>query len=108
MTAWRQSGIDVAGIGKIVLAHAGNLRPDDLNRQILMAHDGIGKPRVDCAIRRLRELNPRIEIEAVNENVNESNIAALVGKADLIAANEYAGTVTMLTQVSGNSDLMPQ
>ncbi len=75
----------VAGVGKIVLAHGGNLRPDDLNRQILMAHDGIGKPRVDCAVRRLRELNPRIEIEAVNENVSESNIAALVGKADLIA-----------------------
>ena len=33
-----------AGVGKLVLAHAGELRPDDLNRQLLMRHDGIGKP----------------------------------------------------------------
>ena len=29
-----------AGIGKLVLAHAGNLRKDDLHRQILMRWDG--------------------------------------------------------------------
>jgi len=75
----------VAGIGKIVLAHAGNLRSDDLNRQILMDYDAIGTPRVDCAARRLRELNPRVEIETVNENVSESNIANLVSEVDLIA-----------------------
>ena len=28
-----------AGIGRLVLAHGGNLRPDDLNRQLLMTND---------------------------------------------------------------------
>ena len=28
-----------AGIGKLVLAHAGNVKPSDLNRQLLMTHD---------------------------------------------------------------------
>ena len=32
-----------AGIGKLILAHAGNLRKDDLNRQILMQWEGLGK-----------------------------------------------------------------
>lgn len=73
-----------AGIGKLVLAHAGNLKPSDLNRQILMTHDWLGNPRVDCAARRLRELNPRLEVEAVPENINEANVADLVGKADLV------------------------
>src|SRR5436305_14200705 len=47
-----------AGVGRLVLAHAGDLRPDDLNRQLLMSHAEIGKPRVEQAARRLRELNP--------------------------------------------------
>lgn len=73
-----------AGIGKLVLAHAGNLQHSDLNRQILMTHDWIGKPRVDSAERRLRELNPRLEIEAVAENISEENAAELVGKVDIV------------------------
>ena len=27
-----------AGVGRLVLAHAGNLKPSDLNRQLLMSH----------------------------------------------------------------------
>ncbi len=73
-----------AGVGRLVLAHAGNLRPDDLNRQLLMTHDWIGKPRVECAARRLRELNPRLEVTAVAENAGEGNVARLVGTADLV------------------------
>jgi molybdopterin/thiamine biosynthesis adenylyltransferase len=47
------------------------LRANDLNRQILMTHDWIGKPRVECAAKRLRELNPRLEVLAVNANLSE-------------------------------------
>ena len=73
-----------AGIGKLVLAHAGNVKPSDLNRQLLMTHDWLGKPRVESAERRLKELNPRLEVVAVEENVSEDNAAALVGQVDLV------------------------
>ena len=73
-----------AGVGRLVLAHGGNLKPGDLNRQLLMTHDWIGRPRVECAARRLRELNPLIEIETVPENVTPTNAAALVGRVDLV------------------------
>lgn len=73
-----------AGVGKIILAHAGNLKPSDLNRQILMTHDWLGRPRVECAAQRLRALNPRLEIMAVPENLSEANAARLVGQADLV------------------------
>jgi len=73
-----------AGVGKIILAHAGNLKPSDLNRQILMTHDWLGRPRVECAAQRLRALNPRLEIVAVPENISEANAARLVGQADLV------------------------
>jgi molybdopterin/thiamine biosynthesis adenylyltransferase len=73
-----------AGIGKLILAHAGNLKLSDLNRQILMTHDWLGQPRVECAAQRLRALNPRLEIQAVAENISETNAARLVGLADLV------------------------
>jgi len=75
-----------AGIGRLVLAHGGNLKPSDLNRQILMTHDWLGKPRVECAARRLRELNPRLAVEAAPENVTDANAAGLVARADLIVS----------------------
>ena len=73
-----------AGIGKLVLAHAGNVKPSDLNRQLLMTHDWIGKPRIESIRRRLLDLNPRLEIVAVAENVSEDNAADLVQQCDLI------------------------
>lgn len=75
-----------AGVGRLILAHAGALRPDDLNRQLLMSHAGVGQPRVEQAARRLRELNPHIEIVPIAENVTEANVEKLVGEADLIAS----------------------
>ena len=73
-----------AGIGKLVLAHGGNVKPGDLNRQLLMTDDWIGKPRIESVERRLKELNPRLEIEAIGENIHEKNAAELVSKADIV------------------------
>ena len=75
-----------AGIGRLILAHAGDVRLNDLNRQLLMTTDGIGKPRVDSAVRRLRELNPHVEIETVAENINDSNVAELVRRCDVVVS----------------------
>lgn len=73
-----------AGIGKLIIAHGGALKPGDLNRQILMTHDWLGKPRIECAARRLRELNPHLEVEAIASNITDANAADLVGRADIV------------------------
>lgn len=73
-----------AGIGKLILAHAGNVKESDLNRQLLMTDDWLGKPRIESVERRLKELNPRMEIVAINDNINESNVQELVTEADVI------------------------
>ena len=74
-----------ARIGRLILAHAGNLRPDDLNRQLLMSHAGLGQSRIDQAARRLREFNPYVEIVPVAENISIENVDGLVKQADLVA-----------------------
>ena len=73
-----------AGIGKLILAHAGNVHESDLNRQLLMTDNWLGKPRIESVERRLKELNPRLEIVAINENINENNAKELVSEADVI------------------------
>jgi molybdopterin-synthase adenylyltransferase len=75
-----------AGIGRLILAHAGNLRPNDLNRQLLMSHAGLGQARVEQAACRLREFNPHIEVVAVPENISAENVEALVAQADVVAS----------------------
>ena len=36
-----------AGVGRLVLYHGGKVLPGDLNRQLLMTRDWIGKPRIE-------------------------------------------------------------
>jgi molybdopterin/thiamine biosynthesis adenylyltransferase len=73
-----------AGVGRLVLAHGGDLRLDDLNRQVLMTTAAVGQPRMETAPVRLRELNPHVEIEAVAANLSDANAAELVGRVDLV------------------------
>jgi molybdopterin/thiamine biosynthesis adenylyltransferase len=73
-----------AGIGRLVLVHQGNVRTSDLNRQTLMTADWVGKPRVESALRRLKEMNPRLAVEVHNANIGEENVEELVATSDLV------------------------
>lgn len=87
----------MAGVGRLVVAHGGDVRPDDLNRQGLMTHAGLGRPRIEMALMTLRALNPRVEVIALGENVSEANAQKLVGMSDLVisAAPLFAERLAM-------------
>jgi len=73
-----------AGIGKLILAHAGNIKPSDLNRQLLMSHRALGTSRVLAAQQRLLEFKPQVDVETVAENINEDNAEQWVAQADIV------------------------
>jgi molybdopterin-synthase adenylyltransferase len=73
----------VAGVGRLILVRGGNLQRDDLNRQVLMTDDWVGKPRVFKAQETLAALNPDIHIDAICDYVTAENIDALVQQADI-------------------------
>ncbi len=73
-----------AGVGRLILAHGGNVRPSDLNRQLLQTYDHLGKPRIESIRARLLELNPHIDIVTADQNINAENAAALVEQADIL------------------------
>jgi molybdopterin/thiamine biosynthesis adenylyltransferase len=68
----------VAGIGKMVLAHYGDLTLSNMNRQILMRHDRIGDSRVEQAKRTLTDINPDVEVEIYNERTTKDNADTLL------------------------------
>ncbi len=73
----------VAGVGKLILVRGGDLRLDDMNRQILMTEDWVGQPRVLKARQTLQQINPDVRIEILAEYVTPSNVDALVQNADI-------------------------
>jgi molybdopterin-synthase adenylyltransferase len=73
-----------AGVGRLILAHGGSLKPSDLNRQLLQTTDHVGKPRMDSIVLRLRELNPTIVIEGNDSNITPELAMTLVPRADIV------------------------
>jgi molybdopterin/thiamine biosynthesis adenylyltransferase len=73
----------VAGVGKLILVRGGDLRLDDMNRQVLMSHDWVGKPRVFKAQSTLQSINPDVEVIAIDDYITPQNVATLVQSADL-------------------------
>ena len=68
----------VAGIGKMIFAHSGNLTLSNMNRQVLMRDDWIGKSRVVQGMKSIKDINPEVEVEIYNERTSEKNIEKLL------------------------------
>ncbi|NOX21071.1 MAG: HesA/MoeB/ThiF family protein [Nitrospirae bacterium] len=73
----------VAGIGKLVFVHAGNLTLSNMNRQILMKHNWIGSSRVVQARKTIQEINPDVQVEIYDERISEDNIYGFLRSADI-------------------------
>jgi molybdopterin/thiamine biosynthesis adenylyltransferase len=74
----------VAGVGRLILMRGGDLRLDDMNRQVLMTHDWVGKPRVFKAKQTLQAINPDVQVDAVYQYVVPQTIDNWVRSADVI------------------------
>ncbi|MEM7457559.1 MAG: HesA/MoeB/ThiF family protein [Planctomycetota bacterium] len=72
-----------AGIGRMIIAHGGNVKHSDLNRQLLMTHDWLGKPRIETIERRLKDLNPRLEVVPIAVNLDDDLADKYVPQADV-------------------------
>lgn len=73
-----------AGVGRLVIAHGGVVKPGDLNRQLLQQADRIGRPRLESIRERLLAFNPRMEVVGIAEHASPRNAERLVGMADIV------------------------
>ncbi len=73
----------VAGLGKLILAHYGNLTLSNMNRQTMMRHEGIGQSRVVMARETILSLNPDVEVEILDVRTSGENAGMLIEGADI-------------------------
>ncbi len=76
--------LGAAGVGRIGLADHDQVRLSNLQRQIAHSTAGVGKPKVVEAGRALGSLNPEVEIEIEQVQVDASNAMSLLARYDVI------------------------
>jgi len=73
----------IAGIGRLVLVHSGTLTSSNLNRQILMTEDSIGKSRVDCAKDTIHRIAAGVQVDIHDVRLTPANSDAFVQDAGI-------------------------
>lgn len=64
-----------AGVGQLSLCDGDTVDRSNLQRQILYSAEDCGKPKVDCAARRLAELNPEVQLTPYASQVTAQILA---------------------------------
>ena len=73
-----------AGVGRLGLVDADVVDASNLQRQILHGQSWIGKPKLDSAAARLREVNPLIQVDLHPVRFTAENALAIARDYDLI------------------------
>lgn len=73
-----------AGVGYLVLADFDAVDLTNLQRQIAHTNDRIGMNKSVSAAQALRELNPEVQIECIEQVLDADNLAAQVKNADVV------------------------
>ncbi len=73
-----------AGVGRLILVDGECVEVSNLNRQILYETEDIGLPKAVLAAKRIRGLNPLVEVVPVSEPVSRDNVAHILEGVDVI------------------------
>ena len=74
----------LAGVGKMVLVDLDTVELTNLHRQVLYSLNDLRYPKVEAAARRIQQVNPEVEIEAVAENLEPENVTSLLNGMDCV------------------------
>ncbi|HEV7798128.1 MAG TPA: molybdopterin-synthase adenylyltransferase MoeB [Pyrinomonadaceae bacterium] len=73
-----------AGVGRIGLVDFDVVEASNLQRQIIHGTADIGRPKIESARDRLRDINPHIEIETHETRLTSQNALALFANYDIV------------------------
>jgi len=76
--------LTAAGIGTLGLVDADRVDASNLQRQILYGTDDVGKPKLETARARLREINPNVEIVRHDARLTSANATEIIAPYDLV------------------------
>lgn len=105
------------GVGTIDVVDCDNVNVTNINRQIIATYSNIGRAKVDVVKERILDINPNINIKAINkfvtkENIDEFNLAGydyvvdaidnVTAKIALAEASEKVGFNLISCMGTGN------
>jgi adenylyltransferase/sulfurtransferase len=76
--------LTAAGVGKIGVIDGDIVSLSNLQRQVLFGHSDIGLPKVEVAIRKLKDLNPFVDFVVYNEFLTVDNALSVVSQYDIV------------------------
>ncbi len=68
-----------AGVGKLVLLDSDRVSTTNKNRQLIALDSTVGMKKTDVLAARLKDINPNVVLELVDEYLEEDNVASLLG-----------------------------
>ncbi|MEZ4588885.1 MAG: molybdopterin-synthase adenylyltransferase MoeB [Gemmatimonadales bacterium] len=71
-----------AGVGTLGIVEDDRVDATNLQRQVLHGTAAIGRPKLDSARERLRDLNPAVTIEGVSARLQAANALEILGRYD--------------------------
>ncbi len=73
-----------AGIGRLGMVDFDVVDESNLHRQVLFGQSDVGRPKIEAAVDRLRQINPLIELEPYETRLTSENALELFEPYDLI------------------------
>jgi len=73
-----------AGIGRLGLVDFDRVEESNLQRQVLYSAGDVGQAKVDCAARRIAELNPHVDVRRHALRLTAENAAELLGGYEVV------------------------
>jgi len=67
-----------AGIGRLTIIDGDTVQPGNRNRQLLALCSNEGRPKTEVMAERLRDINPDIQLEIINEFVRDERLVEIV------------------------------
>ena len=68
-----------ASVGHIALIDSDSVAESNINRQLPAMHSTVGLPKIEVLGRRLRDINPDIDLVAIGEYLTEENVSDVLG-----------------------------
>lgn len=73
-----------AGVGKITLIDADTIEISNLQRQIAYTEQDVGFYKSEILAKRLRQINPFIDVESYTSKLDENNAQEIISQQDLV------------------------
>ncbi|MDR2967206.1 MAG: HesA/MoeB/ThiF family protein [Methanobacteriaceae archaeon] len=71
------------GLGNLTIIDKDSFDMSNLNRQVMSSIDSIGKPKSEVTKEKIRLINPYVKVNAINEELNETNLEKIIGNCDI-------------------------